>query len=97
MIKKDWIIILVGSLLSLVILIFQLIIPSQSNQVWIWVGVIAFVFVLLLILIISNKFSEFNNFVDEQQEINKRNEEKFKIYERLSNLEERINFLQNKK
>ncbi len=69
---------------------------SPNEQVWVMLGVIGFVFLILLFIIVSNKFKEFNIFINNQEELNKKNEERFKIYERLSKIEAKLDYFEKK-
>lgn len=95
--RKDstgWIGILIGGVFGILSLFLPYFTKSPNQQVWIVIGAVAFVAVIALVIIISKKFNELNDFTKMQEEINRKNEERFKIYERLSILESRLNLIE---
>jgi|TARA_Y100000310_G_scaffold308415_1_gene351514 uncharacterized membrane protein len=59
-------------------------------------GILAFIIIVFTIFIISNKFGGLNKFIDNQELINQKNKEKFKIYERLIELEKGVELIKSK-
>tara|TARA_Y100000034_G_C6890941_1_gene409820 strand:+ start:837 stop:1121 length:285 start_codon:yes stop_codon:yes gene_type:complete len=90
----------IGTLLGLIFASSLFFIPyisnSQYSQVLIVTGILAFIIIVFTIFIISNKFGGLNKFIDNQELINQKNKEKFKIYERLIELEKGVELIKSK-
>jgi len=92
--KAESIGLILGFVLTIIILIVQYTIKSPIYQIFVIIGIILAIFIVLLFWIVSKKFKDISNFIDTQETLNKKNEEKFKIYERLANIEAKLNLLE---
>jgi len=62
-----------------------------------FVGAFMIIVLIISIYVIISKINEFNKFIFEQEKLNNKNEERFKIYDRLNKLEAGIEYLQRKR